>query len=197
MFSTHVQDVRFGAWIWHFSLSSLQVYCSLPGELMLFLSCQTSHVALSQGFLAKGWMSLSDTLGGPHSNTHVYQEEKIIMRTRGRWMELWARFSPQLHKFLDHFLSHYVGVRSDRCFSSLLFDQGYFSCCLTIPYWRCLQSRPPTGWFCTRLPSVPRRTSLRIPADKVLNNPTPSFPVIQSLLCYKIPCPSSKLSLFR
>lgn len=93
------------------------------------------------------------TLGGPHSNTHVYQEEQIIMRTWGRWMELWASFSPQLHKFLDHFLSNYMGVRSDHWFSSLLFDQGYFFCCLTIPCWSYLQCYPSTGWFCTTLPA--------------------------------------------
>lgn len=153
MFSVCIQDMHFGVWIWNFSLSCLQVYCSLPGELMLFLSCKTSHVALSQGFLAKDWMSLSDTLGGPHSNTHVHQEEKIIRRTWGRWMELWASFSPQLHKFLDRFLSNYAGVRSDYWFSSLLFDQGYFLCCLTIPCGSYLHSYPSTSCFCTSLPA--------------------------------------------
>lgn len=94
MFSIQVRDVYFGTCVWSFHLSDLQVCCSLQGQLMLFLSCKTSHVALSQGFLAKGWMSLSDTFGGPYSNTHVYREEKIIMRTWGRWMKLWPVLAP-------------------------------------------------------------------------------------------------------
>lgn len=160
--------MHFGARIWNSSLSCLQVYCSLPEELMLFLSCKTSHVALSQAFLAKGWMRLSDTLGGPHSNTHVYQEEKIILRTWGRWMELWASSSPQFHKFLDHFLSNYVGVRSDHWFSSLLFDQGYFS----LSYYSLLDLFVSLSflwvffvWVC--LPRVPW-SNLRLPVTKVL-----------------------------
>lgn len=171
MFPAWVHAMHFGTCIWSFHLSDVQACCSLQGALMLFLSCRASHVALSQSFLAEGWMSLSAAFGGPSSNTHVYKEEKIIMRTWSRWMKLWASSSPHLHKCLDHFLSNYVGVGSDHWFSFLFFDQSSLFCyginsSLAIPCWSCLQSYPSTECCCT---TVPPHRNIRLPGKNLLN----------------------------
>lgn len=119
--------MHFGAWIclsaWAVSglLQPSRGACAL-------LSCKPGHVALSQTFLAEGWMSLSDTPGSPHSHTHVGQEGKITLRA-AEWTA--GQFHPSASRIPWQFPGQLCGCKTWPRLFSTLFDQGCFLCCLT------------------------------------------------------------------